>query len=553
MKTLRPIVIIVIFLIFIQTSCSEEDIKTAVEVSSVNDLNSSSEVNLEDWSSFTTLSSTGLIEGDDVQNASLNTSRFNEFISVVLDNPNYELSSLKLKLPSGIFYFHTLDIAPLSQIEGIQLVGEGRQNTIIKIKQEVNGSNGGLHISNLKNFVISDFTIENIDGNEGGLHINNREDNNVYTSEGLVENVEIIEANNLSCVVEGENVSYIQVKNCIVRNQKVWNGSESKAMFLAGEGAEFVTFESCQTFSSLRADHYDTDNAQFVKYINCTADGTGSSRGVGFWNEGEGTDDETSSFYTNCTTINTWGGLGVTEKSLVVAQNMHFINSAGDGWTIISQRSDDSYLSLDGIIIDNVGIDSEAKNMISGYRKGGIHIESPIQVTNCVFIGMPEQTSDISFYTTSSGSNIEERTIISNCEFERGILYRDDELDDEYVMGHITITNNIFPRNASITLAGWCEKVHFDINDNTFVNLGVSINAHVEYFNLSDNKFIKYGGYSEEAIITSSRLDFVQSGSITSNFFEGYNHVFDFGSITSFQLSLSDNEYFNCINYPTEL
>src|SRR5699024_12835266 len=81
----------------------------------------------------------------------------------------------------------------------------------------------------------------------------------------------------------------------------------AKAMFLAGENAEHITFENCKTLSRSKdgtkhskADHFDSDNARYIQYVNCVANGEGSVGGAGFWNEVQGSGETISSYY-GCT------------------------------------------------------------------------------------------------------------------------------------------------------------------------------------------------------------------------------------------------------------
>lgn len=556
MKILNTYFFLLVLLLFFACQPDKQEEVLPVTVTKEENNRTGRTINLDDIGSFVTLSSgASLIEGDydnatNRANAASNTAIINELVSTVFNSGNYSLEALTLKLPTGIYHFNHLDITPNVLVNGLQFIGEGKQNTIIKIHQASTGViNGAFHVSNLHNFVIKDFTIENeiSDNNgsrEGGIYLLDRRgtgNTDFGLQDGLLENIEIINAREVSCVLIGDKTSNITVRNCVIRGQREWNVSTSKAMFLAGEEASFITFENCRTYStydgfSSPADHYDSDNATNISYINCVADGTGSTGGVGFWNECNEADGQTSSYYLNCTTIQTWGGLGVTENSTVNAVNMHFLNSCDNsikgGWTVWTNKINGTispHLTLNGAILEydqnqrpiNIIADS------TSFKYGGIHLETGATISNCRFINMPTGTYNISFFSANlDGSDLEDRIAnINNCEFDKGIHYAGNPIPNMgTTVGSLKIHNNIFKNSSKI----WLNKetaesiTDIDIANNIFRGGSIAMDAHITWIKIKDNSFIGKNVSNTAAISRNYDYAYNIKGVIEGNYITGY-------------------------------
>jgi hypothetical protein len=191
------------------------------------------------------------------------------------------------------------------EINGIEFFGAGTDKTILKFTDNSSSTQNHNYFScaKLKNFKLSNFSIDGRDSYVGALYIDGG------CQDGVVERINVYDSGHVSIVVgnrTGLETQNILVRDCLVKGQRQWT-ADSKAMFLAGDKVKFVTFENCRTYSKKYysegysvADHFDSDDAQFIKYINCTTNGEGSVNGYGFWNEGEGYGKTSSSYY-GCT------------------------------------------------------------------------------------------------------------------------------------------------------------------------------------------------------------------------------------------------------------
>lgn len=240
----------------------------------------------------------------------------------------------ELYLPAGTYLFNRIEF---KDVDNVEFYGES--NTIIKFN---NKNHNVFEINNADNFNIHDLIIDGSNTEpDGGIWATGGATN------GVLKNLEIRDAFNVSCVIGGHGTHDVTVEDCTVYGQRGWSGN-AKAMFLAGDFAEEITFKNCKTYSKSYykpstdyspADHFDSDNGRNIEYHNCIADGTGTPntrRGVGFWNEAYNDHEyhETSSTYYNCTAIKTDGGLAGTENSDVVAHNFTFIECSYTGWAV---------------------------------------------------------------------------------------------------------------------------------------------------------------------------------------------------------------------------
>jgi len=448
-----------------------------------------------------------------------------ELTSSTTSNP------LTLNFGSGTYAFDLLEIGrSYKTINNLHLKGVGIGKTILKFS---GNEHTFLYLHHLTNFIVSDLSINGAGAKfEGGLWV--RES----CRHGIVERVEVYDAHDVSCVVSGPDTSHITIRDCTVYNQRNFTGN-SKAMFLAGDTAEFVTFENCHTFSQSKdkkhnsvADHFDTDDAKYVNYLYCTANGEGSQGGVGFWNEGEGEGIKAISTYYGCTAYKTHGGLATSENSVVKAYGMNFIQCSAFGWTVWSKGlHPHSSLSLDGGYFKGCG------SAVTNNRDGGIHVEANTHITNCIFEDTPDGCFNISFYKFGAALPPDTYTYITNCVFDKGVRITCPYLNDGPSIRNLTIQNSIFKPHAYFAALQNPLKYNIRISGCTFFDKGLVL-ENVNKIKILGNTFT----CQSDEITPIERMGMV-SGIVQDNLFSGYKDTY-----LIFNDSKSDqrmNVYFN--------
>src|SRR5699024_707430 len=240
-----------------------------------------------------------------------NTDIFNSNFNATFPNSNKD--KYRLYLQPGTYDFDLLRFGVSSTtLHGLQFIGSGIGRTTIKFS---NNSHTFFLVRQLKDFLISDISIDGSNAIfEGGIWVKNKCEN------GILERIEVYDANTVSCVVTGNNTSNILGRGRQAHKQRPWR-KDARAMFLAGANAERITFENCNTLSRSKdgtkhskSDHFDSDNARYIQYVNCVANGEGSVAGAGIWNEGQGSGETIAADY-GCTTYKTHGGLAISQNS----------------------------------------------------------------------------------------------------------------------------------------------------------------------------------------------------------------------------------------------
>ncbi len=441
--------------------------------------------------------------------AARNTANFNYFFEEKLIKGGSK-NQVRLILPAGEFNFDLLEIGrPEILLDGLEFKGAGIGKTIIKFSFN---EHTGLLTQYLSNFTISDISIDGTQAKfEGGFWVRGN------CTNGRVERLEIYNAHDVSCVISGPNTSYITVRDCQVYNQRNFDGN-SKAMFLAGDAAQYVTFDNCHSFSKSKngesfsvADHFDTDNALYVNYFNCIANGEGSRGGVGFWNEGEGEGLKSVSSYYGCTAYKTYGGLATTENAVAKAYGMNFVQCSQFGWTVWSKGNYPyGLLTLTGGFFKNCGSDLQNR------KYGGIHIEGNTIINNCQFEDTPENCFNISFYRFSDFLPLDTYAQISECTFDKGVVVDCPYLNDGPAVKNISIENCLFKENAFFMAQGNPAKYIIKIRGNTFRELGLKL-SNVRNIRIKENVFISTNQQLKPIEVIGS-----PSGTIEDNLFTGY-------------------------------
>lgn len=254
----------------------------------------------------------------------------------------------------------------------------------------------------------------------------------------------------------------ITVEDCEVWGQREWSGN-AKASFLAGGGADNITFKNCTAYRvgfydstpDSPADLFDTDDATNVEYRNCTAVGTDNEnirKGADFWNEGE---QEASSEYWDCTAIKTGGGLAAAQESTAIAHNFYFDECSWGGWAAWSHGGN-ANLEIYNYTFDNCYSTGDPP-----YLEGGVHFDDGDGVVkDCTFINTPDGYN-VSFYTPTQGSNI--TVLLENNTFDRGA--KSHGISDG--SGNIYIINNDLGPNASFDKDGDYYNWHSDKSETT--------------------------------------------------------------------------------------
>lgn len=362
----------------------------------------------------------GIIDGINKGEAKNNSKKFWDNIengqTLYLPNGTYEFNMIYLRGKDNVELYGEVDangnlMTTIRFIPVTQTPGEEQfnQHTFLKLDES-------------DSFNIHDLIFDGREAvYEGGVMSENKDATN-----GILKNLEIRDAFNVSCVIGGLGTQNVTVEDCTVYGQRGWSG-DAKAMFLAGDFAEDITFKNCKTYSKSYynpttdyspADHFDSDNGRNIEYHNCVADGTGTPdtrRGVGFWNEAYNENEyhETSSVYYDCTAIKTDGGLAGTENSDVVAHNFTFIECSYTGWAAWA-RCCGNFELYDSLFDGCASIDGH------GEKRGGIAIEGApyekfIKIKRNRFINTPiddPNYDNISLYSPQFNNGVIE--IIDN-------------------------------------------------------------------------------------------------------------------------------------------